>query len=120
MIIKLYLESFYYETMESLKNKMYVIHLWAIFLIIEMIILWFFSPPSSSLPIPILENFFWILWVPAVILIILPFVIFHKKGGVAKGDSYVNTQKLVDSGIFSIIRHPQYTGGMWIAIAILP
>ena len=39
----------------------------------------------------------------------LPIFEFRKKGRVKKGKSYIHTTTLVDTGIFSIIRHPQYT-----------
>jgi protein-S-isoprenylcysteine O-methyltransferase Ste14 len=39
---------------------------------------------------------------------------FRKKGGVKKGQSYIHTTKLVDTGIYSVVRHPQYvTYIMW-------
>ena len=38
----------------------------------------------------------------------LPVFEFRKKGGVHKGQSYIHTTKLVDTGIYSIVRHPQY------------
>ena len=38
----------------------------------------------------------------------LPVFEFRKKGGVKKGQSYIHTTKLVDTGIYSIVRHPQY------------
>jgi len=38
----------------------------------------------------------------------LPVFEFRKKGGVQKGQSYIHTTKLVDSGIYSVVRHPQY------------
>ena len=38
----------------------------------------------------------------------LPTFEFRKKGGVMKGESYIHTTKLVDTGIYSIVRHPQY------------
>ncbi len=39
---------------------------------------------------------------------------FRKKGGVKKGQSYIHTTKLVDTGIYSVVRHPQYvTFIMW-------
>ncbi len=105
--------------MASWKDNLVIHHLWAIFIIIEMIILWFFSPPPSLLPIRLLEYFFWPIWIPAIILVAIPFYIFRKKGGVRKGESYVKTQNLVDSGVYRIIRHPQYTGGIWISIAMV-
>jgi protein-S-isoprenylcysteine O-methyltransferase Ste14 len=44
---------------------------------------------------------------------------FRKKGGVAKGKSYIHTTKLVDTGIYSIVRHPQYLAGLLLTIALM-
>jgi protein-S-isoprenylcysteine O-methyltransferase Ste14 len=38
----------------------------------------------------------------------LPVFEFRKKGEVQKGQSYIHTTKLVDTGIYSVVRHPQY------------
>jgi protein-S-isoprenylcysteine O-methyltransferase Ste14 len=43
-----------------------------------------------------------------MILGMLPVFEFRKKGGVKKGQSYIHTTKLVDTGIYSVVRHPQY------------
>ena len=47
----------------------------------------------------------------------LPVIEFRKKGRVENGKSYVHTTQLVDTGIFSIVRHPQYMTFMIWAIA---
>jgi len=47
----------------------------------------------------------------------LPVIEFQRNGGVGKGRSYVHTTKLVDTGIYSIVRHPQYTTFILWAIA---
>ena len=47
----------------------------------------------------------------------LPTFEFRKKGEVKKGKSYIHTTKLVDNGIYSIVRHPQYVTFMLWAIA---
>jgi protein-S-isoprenylcysteine O-methyltransferase Ste14 len=47
----------------------------------------------------------------------LPVFEFRKKGGVSKGQSYIHTTKLVETGIYSIVRHPQYVTFMIWAIA---
>jgi len=47
----------------------------------------------------------------------LPTVEFRKKGGVKKGKSYIHTTKLVDTGMYSIVRHPQYVTFILFAIA---
>jgi protein-S-isoprenylcysteine O-methyltransferase Ste14 len=43
-----------------------------------------------------------------IIFGMLPTFEFHKKGEVKKGKSYIHTTKLVSTGIYSIVRHPQY------------
>jgi len=47
----------------------------------------------------------------------LPIMEFRKRGGVRKGKSYIHTTKLVDTGIYSIVRHPQYVTFILFAIA---
>ncbi len=48
----------------------------------------------------------------------LPIYTFRKKGGVARGKSYVQTTELVDSGLYSIVRHPQYLAGVLMSLAL--
>ena len=60
----------------------------------------------------------WILWFFGIFLAFVPNVVFKKRSGVKKGDSYTQTTKLVDDGVYSIIRHPQYTGGLIIAVSM--
>jgi len=47
----------------------------------------------------------------------LPVFEFRKKGGVQKGQSYIHTTKLVDTGIYAVVRHPQYVTFIMWAIA---
>jgi len=47
----------------------------------------------------------------------LPVFEFRKMGMVKKGKSYIHTTKLVDTGIYSIVRHPQYITFMLWAVA---
>ncbi|MFX1487435.1 MAG: methyltransferase family protein [Promethearchaeota archaeon] len=47
----------------------------------------------------------------------LPVIEFRKKGRVRKGKSYIHTTRLVDSGIYSLVRHPQYVTFILWAIA---
>jgi len=48
---------------------------------------------------------------------VLPVIEFRKKGRVRKGKSYIHTTKLVDTGIYSIVRHPQFVTFILWAIA---
>ncbi|MBN1643073.1 MAG: isoprenylcysteine carboxylmethyltransferase family protein [Anaerolineae bacterium] len=57
----------------------------------------------------------WIcLWTSAIFGI-APIITFRRKGGVARGESYVKTTRLVESGIYAIVRHPQ-NGTAWLLI----
>jgi protein-S-isoprenylcysteine O-methyltransferase Ste14 len=51
---------------------------------------------------------------------LLPVLEFRRKGGVREGQSYVHTTRLVNTGIYSIVRHPQYvTFVMWAIAGML-
>jgi protein-S-isoprenylcysteine O-methyltransferase Ste14 len=49
----------------------------------------------------------------------LPIFAFRKKGGVAKGRSYIQTTVLVDSGVYAVIRHPQFLAGILLSLALI-
>jgi protein-S-isoprenylcysteine O-methyltransferase Ste14 len=61
----------------------------------------------------------WAIWVLSVIFGIGPIFILRRYGGVAKGDSYVKTSRLVDTSLYAIVRHPQYLGGILFALALI-
>jgi len=54
----------------------------------------------------------WIVWLFGMILVMAPIVTFPRHGGVQKGKSFVNTTRLVDTGMYAVVRHPQYLGGV--------
>jgi len=58
------------------------------------------------------------LWIVSAILGWLPIYEFRKRGGVPAKQSFVKTTKLVDTGIYSICRHPQFLGGMLIGLSL--
>jgi protein-S-isoprenylcysteine O-methyltransferase Ste14 len=61
----------------------------------------------------------WASWFVAVILLFLPMVTLRRKGQVPSGKGYVNTEALVDSGIYAVVRHPQYLGWMLMYLVVL-
>jgi protein-S-isoprenylcysteine O-methyltransferase Ste14 len=54
-----------------------------------------------------------VVWVFGMVLVMAPIIMFPKRGGVPKGKSFVCTTQLVDTGIYAVVRHPQYTGGVY-------
>ena len=59
------------------------------------------------------------LWIISALLGWLPIYLFRKKAGVPKGASFVKTTKIVTTGIYSIVRHPQYLAGILLSIAFM-
>ena len=55
----------------------------------------------------------WFVWAFGMVLVMAPIVVFPKRGGVPKGKSFVATTRIVNTGIYAVIRHPQYTGGIY-------
>lgn len=55
----------------------------------------------------------WVVWALGMVLVMAPIIMFPRRGGVKKGKSFVNTTRLVDTGIYGVVRHPQYTGGIF-------
>ena len=54
----------------------------------------------------------WIVWASGMVLVMAPIIMFPRRGSVPKGKSFVHTTRLVDTGIYAVVRHPQYTGGI--------
>ena len=54
----------------------------------------------------------WVVWAAGMVLVMAPIVLFPRRGDVPKGKSFVNTTRLVDTGIYAVVRHPQYLGGL--------
>jgi protein-S-isoprenylcysteine O-methyltransferase Ste14 len=61
----------------------------------------------------------WILLVFSVVVILLAGGEFRKKGGAPKGKSIVHTTVLVDSGVYAVVRHPQYLGFILFVLALV-
>jgi len=67
---------------------------------------------------PIIRNIGWIvLWISAIFGW-LPIYTFKRWGGVPKGKSYMQTNVLVNRGVYAIVRHPQYLAGVLISVAL--
>jgi len=61
----------------------------------------------------------WGIWILSLIFGIAPIFILRKYGGVAKSESYVHTNQLVDTSLYAIVRHPQYLAGMLFNLALM-
>jgi protein-S-isoprenylcysteine O-methyltransferase Ste14 len=70
-------------------------------------------------------NRHWLMIIGWIILFLSPVsgmmarLAFKKRGGIAEGDSCLNTQKIVDNGIFGIIRNPMYFSVMMFTAGLI-
>jgi protein-S-isoprenylcysteine O-methyltransferase Ste14 len=53
-----------------------------------------------------------------IVFIVLPLIQLRRRGGVADGENYGMTTTLVDSGLYAIIRHPQYLALPMLSVAL--
>lgn len=65
--------------------------------------------PYEIRPFLFIGAFFWLV---GMILVIYPIIYFKRKGSVPTGNAYVHTTRMVTDGLYSIVRHVQYTGGI--------
>jgi protein-S-isoprenylcysteine O-methyltransferase Ste14 len=56
--------------------------------------------------------------IPAVVLWIVPVMALRKYGNISQFGSFLATTELVDSGIYRLIRHPQYLGFMLLSVGM--
>jgi protein-S-isoprenylcysteine O-methyltransferase Ste14 len=99
--------------------KLYILScIWGPVLAAQIVLVLVFGFVNST-RISILVYISYITWVISMIFGWLPIFTLKKKGGVEKGQSYVHTTVLVTTGIYSIVRHPQYTAGILFSLALM-
>jgi protein-S-isoprenylcysteine O-methyltransferase Ste14 len=73
---------------------------------------------NNKLNLKYLEYTGYVLWGISIIFAVLPMIILKRKGKAPKGKSYTHTQKIVTTGLYAIVRHPQYFAGIILTISI--
>ncbi len=99
-------------------KKFILSYIWSSLLVVQILLVFVFGMNNRD-RLQVVKYAGWIIWVLSVILGWLPIFILKRKGGVGKGKSYVHTSVLVDSGLYSIVRHPQYTAGILFSLALI-
>ena len=61
----------------------------------------------------------WVVWAAAIVFGWMPIFVLRRKGGVPKGESYVHTTVIVDTGIYAVVRPPQYMAGVLLSLALV-
>ena len=73
----------------------------------------------NNLGIDWITNAGWLTLVLSAIFGWLPIYEFKKHGDVPDNKSYIHTTKLVVSGVYSIVRHPQFLAGILICLSMM-
>ena len=60
-----------------------------------------------------------VIWIIAVVWAWGPIFLLKMKGNVPEGKSFVNTTTLVRTGMYSIVRHPQYMAGILFSVSLI-
>jgi protein-S-isoprenylcysteine O-methyltransferase Ste14 len=89
---------------------------WSVLIGLQVILSFFLYNQAG---LPVLRNIGWITLAVSAVFGWLPILTFRKKGGVSKGKSYIQTTVLVDSGIYAVVRHPQYLSFILLSLALL-
>jgi protein-S-isoprenylcysteine O-methyltransferase Ste14 len=96
----------------------------------DKVLMWVYSI-LMSLPIILVFIFYsyygldllvyigWMIFAVGLILIFLAGHEFQKNGGVPKGKHLVHTTVLVDSGIYALVRHPQYLSFILLVLGLI-
>jgi protein-S-isoprenylcysteine O-methyltransferase Ste14 len=85
-------------------------------LIIVQLVLAYFH--YNHLQLDTVANIGWLVLMVSGVFGWLPIITLKRRGGVPEKESYMHTTVLVDSGIYSIVRHPQYFAGVLISLAM--
>ena len=89
---------------------------WSILIVLKIILSFFLYNQAG---LPIFKHVGWITMAVSAVFGWLPIFAFRKKGEVPKRRSYIQTTVLVDSGIYAVVRHPQYLAGILLSLALI-
>ncbi len=90
--------------------------LWMILLTAQVILSLFLYNPAGSKTLQIAG---WGIGAFTGILGVWPIIALRRRGAVPPGKSYTHTTVLVDSGIYAIVRHPQYLSFMLFSLFLM-
>jgi protein-S-isoprenylcysteine O-methyltransferase Ste14 len=90
--------------------------LWIVLIIAQITLSFLLHNPTGSRALRMAG---WIVGVVTGIFGVLPVITLRRKGDVPKGQDYTRTAVLVDSGIYAVVRHPQYLSFMLFSLFLI-
>lgn len=82
-------------------------YLAGVLLVVQFVLLWILD---ESIDIPGLDYLAWAVWLAAIALIASSMLTLHNKGQVQEGKGYLETETLIATGVYALVRHPLYLG----------
>lgn len=89
---------------------------WSVLIALQIVLSFFLYNPDGN---TMVRNLGLVVWILSAIFGWVPMPTLRKKGGVAKGKSYIQTTVLVKSGIYAVVRHPQYLAVILLNLALI-
>jgi protein-S-isoprenylcysteine O-methyltransferase Ste14 len=74
---------------------------------------------NASIDVKGLEYLAWAVWLGSAILLVVSMLTLRSKGQVQAGRSCVETEVLVATGVYGVVRHPMYLGWILMHIAMV-
>jgi len=72
----------------------------------------------NSLGLDWAANLGWLVLTLSAVFGWLPIFELKRRGGVPEGESYVRTTRLVTSGVYGVVRHPQFLAGVLVTVSM--
>jgi protein-S-isoprenylcysteine O-methyltransferase Ste14 len=85
-------------------------------MVIQMVLTYF---RYNSMGLDGLANAGWLVMAVSAVFGWMPIYTLKESGCVPEGKSYMKTTKLVENGIYSVVRHPQYLAGVLISLSLV-
>ncbi|MDH7486146.1 MAG: isoprenylcysteine carboxylmethyltransferase family protein [Anaerolineae bacterium] len=90
--------------------------IWIVLLIAQVMLSLFLYHPDGNQTLRVVG---WIIGAAAGLFGVLPMITLRSKGGVPEGKDYTHTTALVDSGVYAVVRHPQYLSFMLLSLFLI-
>ena len=90
---------------ESSQNSYLLMYVYSPLMVLPIILVFIFY---NFLGLDLLVYSGWIVMAVGVIIVFAAGHEFQVKGGIPEGKHLVHTTRLVDTGIYAVVRHPQY------------
>jgi protein-S-isoprenylcysteine O-methyltransferase Ste14 len=105
------------DTTENLSWKDWIAScLYGSCMIIQMVLTYF---RYNDMGLDALANTGWLVMAVSAVFGWMPIHTLRERGGVPEGESYMKTTKLVETGVYSVVRHPQYLAGVLISLSLV-